>query len=74
MTGTCGENLTWTLNHATLTISGNGDMYDNQIFSEETAHPIEQVIIESGVTSVGKFAFFFARNRHGYRRQRVSLL
>ena len=28
-TGTCGENLTWTLDEAgTLTISGTGAMYD----------------------------------------------
>ena len=34
--GTCGNNLTWILdNEGTLTISGEGDMYDGNAVSQE---------------------------------------
>ena len=61
MTGTCGENLSWTLDGDTLTISGTGDMYDLQNFSE-VGESIERVIIEEGATSIGNFAFSFCAN------------
>lgn len=57
--GTCGENLTWTFNDGTLTISGTGDMDDLQNFSDVTDELIEQVIVEEGVTLIGDFAFSF---------------
>ena len=61
--GTCGPNLTWTLQDSVLTISGTGTMYD---FGSESAkapwrigeRPISSVIIDSGVTSIGNFAFY----------------
>ena len=58
--GTCGENLTWTLDdEGTLTISGTGDMYDydngGSPFYENT--DIKKIVIESGVTSIGGWAF-----------------
>ena len=61
--GTCGENLTWTLDDAgTLTISGTGNMTD---FESNLAFPwsnytfqIRKVIIEDGVTSIGDRAFY----------------
>lgn len=58
--GTCGKNLTWTFdNNGTLTISGTGAMYD---YSGETSAPwiklpITKVVVESGVTSIGDWAF-----------------
>ena len=59
--GTCGENLTWTLDDdGTLTISGTGAMDD---FHHSTgapwyyADPITRVVIEDGVTYIGSFAF-----------------
>ena len=55
--GTCGENLTWTLGEdGTLTISGTGDMYDyyNDFFGQSK---IKNVIIKNGVTSIGNSAF-----------------
>ena len=59
--GTTGS-LTWNINNGTLTISGNGDMPD---YAYGLAMPwadwksyINTVIIENGVTSVGKNAFF----------------
>ena len=55
--GTCGENLTWTLGEdGTLTISGTGDMYDyyNDFFGQSK---IKNVIIKNGVTSIGGGVF-----------------
>ena len=57
--GTCGENLTWTLNDGVLTISGTGAMTDygssNSPFLDRT--DIQSVVIKSGVTSIGNLAF-----------------
>ena len=61
--GTCGENLTWTLDEAgCLTISGSGDMED---YSSASGAPwyalrdsIVSIQIETGVTSVGNYAFY----------------
>jgi hypothetical protein len=70
--GTCGENLTWTLLNSTLTISGTGAMTDfNLIYDNiggllyvsssapwyEYRSYISTVIIEDGVTSIGSAAF-----------------
>ena len=60
--GTCGENVTWTLDdEGTLTISGTGAMSD---YAEDSAAPwdshrsqIKQVTILAGVTSIGEGAF-----------------
>ncbi len=69
--GTCGDNLTWTLDSdGTLTISGTGDMYDYDcsIISSDyfygtpwyrNCESIKKVIIESGVTSIGDDAFYW---------------
>ena len=62
--GSCGENLTWTLDETgTLTISGNGEMYnynaDNHAPWYEDIYKITNVVIDSGVTSIGDFAFSF---------------
>ncbi|MBQ9551678.1 MAG: leucine-rich repeat domain-containing protein [Clostridia bacterium] len=71
--GVCGDNLTWSYDEstATLTISGEGDMYDytwyrsDETGGSETTAPwqpyndtMETLIIESGVTSIGEFAFY----------------
>ena len=67
--GTCGDNLTWTLDdEGTLTISGMGDM-DNYTSSpydysdderpwKYDVESIKSVIIEDGITSIGSYAFF----------------
>lgn len=65
--GVCGENLTWNLDETTgtLTISGTGDMedyyYDNESSGDEPwfekRDQIVKVIIENGVTSIGRSAF-----------------
>ncbi len=61
--GTCGDNLTWELfSDGTLEISGTGSMRD---YSSSSSAPwysnrssIKKVIIESGVTSIGDYAFY----------------
>ena len=69
--GTCGDNVTWTLeDNGTLTISGSGEMadYTNE-FNPKTATEylttpwymynsfIKAIVIENGVTSIGRLAF-----------------
>lgn len=57
----CGDNLTWHLDEkGTLTISGNGEMYDYEPGAapwEVYADDIQKVVFEEGVTSIGKCAF-----------------
>ena len=60
--GTCGDNLTWTLDdEGTLTISGDGAMKNYNMngapWDDERAN-VKQVIIENGVTSIGDCAFY----------------
>lgn len=60
--GTCGENLTWTFDEDTkaLTISGTGEM-DNFGLTDspwyEINKSIQSVVIEPGVTTIGRDAF-----------------
>ncbi len=63
--GTCGDGLTWVLSHdGILTISGSGEMKDYSIERYTTApwstyrDKITAVVVEAGVTSIGKCAFF----------------
>ena len=69
ISGTCGENVTWTYDETTgtLTISGTGPMdnyYDESNDAlmerpwEEYCDGIKNVIIEDGVTSVGDCSFY----------------
>lgn len=75
-TGKCGNNLTYTItgddtNGYTLTISGTGEMKNYQIYPQEDFNKIyaapwyhkkiNRVIIEEGVTSIGKYAFYFGK-------------
>ena len=57
--GTCGDNLTWTLdNKGNLTISGTGDMYDYHY--GDVPWPRESICSVSigySVTSIGDYAF-----------------
>lgn len=61
--GSCGEHLTWTLNKkGTLTISGYGAMSDFSAsnrtpWSSYAKQDIKQIIINSGATSIGSYAF-----------------
>lgn len=58
--GTCGENLVWTLEDNDLIISGTGPMYN---YSETNPAPwadlqVYECEIEDGVTTIGDYAFF----------------
>lgn len=68
--GTCGDNLTWTLDdNGTLTISGTGNMenykFKKSVSGNQSTSPwndyrgqIENVIIEKGITNIGDYAFY----------------
>ena len=60
--GTCGDNLTWTLDdEGTLSISGTGEMInynnENDIPWSSSKSSIKTVIIEDGVTNIGGHVF-----------------
>ena len=61
--GTCGENLTWTLTYyGVLIISGTGDMedyIDGPSPWNNKKNNIEKLIVEYGVTSIGYGAFSY---------------
>ncbi len=62
VSGTCGENVTWSLNESTgtLTISGTGPMTDYSNYRDTPFYyddRIKNVIIESGITSIGEWIF-----------------
>lgn len=71
--GTCGENLNWTLSGGTLSISGTGKMTDyGRKDNAYTIAPwckgyedhkkIQKIVIEPGVTSIGSNAFDLCAN------------
>ena len=67
-TNFCGENVTWSFDEAsgTLTISGSGAMY-NYSWAETApwhsfSNSITNIVVEEGVTSVGEYAFTDARS------------
>ena len=63
--GQCGDNVYWTLDdNGTLTISGTGAMYDYDLGAGCDNYPywyqrtdVDKVIINDGVSSIGKAAF-----------------
>ena len=60
VSGTCGDNLTWTLDdNGTLTISGTGNMTDYSYLNPWNNYKddIKTVIINAGVKSIGERAF-----------------
>ena len=59
--GTCGDNLTWTLDsNGTLTISGTGAMEDYPWRRYRSS--IKNVVIKDGVTSITGYAFAYCSN------------
>ena len=66
LSGECGENLTWTLDESTgtLTISGTGDMWDYDVTaSGEATAPwrdmsFTTLVLEPGITRIGSCAFY----------------
>ncbi len=71
--GADGDNLTWVLTEdGTLTISGSGKMKDYSNYQDETYRTsapwgtywkqITAVVMESGMTSIGRYAFYNCEN------------
>ncbi|MDR0928809.1 MAG: leucine-rich repeat domain-containing protein [Oscillospiraceae bacterium] len=65
--GQAGENITWTLEGGTLTLSGQGAIPDYAISGsdrpwEAYAEQIERVHIEPGITAIGENAFDNLKN------------
>lgn len=66
--GSCGDNATWKISNDTLTISGSGRMYayssDNEApwYDYDLRKTYSKVVISSGITSVGAYAFYFCKN------------
>ena len=62
ISGTCGDNLTWSFDKSTgtLEISGTGYMctWSNNVPWGDYGYAITTVIINNGVTSIGNYAFF----------------
>ena len=60
LTGSCGDNLTWSYDKrdSTMTIQGQGAMSDFKYKKQPWKNcTIRKVVIQEGVTSVGEFAF-----------------
>lgn len=61
--GKCGDNLSWTFDGETVTISGIGNMYDYEFVGTTDRSPwsentrVKYVVINDGVTSIGEGAF-----------------
>ncbi len=60
------ENIHWTLKDGVLTISGTGDMedYNNKVMVPwyQGRNAVRTVIVEEGITHIGKYAFFGMRS------------
>lgn len=63
--GTCGKNLTWSLEDSTLTITGTGPMSNYSPYPHFLYAPwhkyrtqIKAIVIQDGATTIGKSAFF----------------
>ena len=61
-----GESVNWEFKDGTLTISGTGGSIDNPSWNDDATgiknSDIEKVVIESGVTTINSFAFFYCSN------------
>ncbi len=55
--GTCGENVTWTLNNGVLTISGTGAMKDQDLPNDFSKLDFSKAVIQDGVTGIGQMSF-----------------
>ena len=63
--GTCGKNASWKLENGTLTISGTGKMTDYSSSNMpwyDSRSSITRVVVENGITSLGKYAFYYCRS------------
>lgn len=64
--GSCGDRLQYSFAEGVLRISGTGDMSDWMYYSSvpwyHYRHEITAVVVESGVTSLGQYAFSDCKN------------
>lgn len=75
--GTCGENLTWTLKNGVLSISGTGEMEDYDYYDHPSPWSPDQspwfsvrnrivdVVLDEGITQIGSYAFYGCANLEG---------
>lgn len=63
-TGTCGENSVWTLNTSTgtLTVSGSGEMYDDQQIPAFQNSTVKKIVIGDRITHIGSQSFSYYGN------------
>ncbi len=59
-TGQCGNNVYWAFDESSgeLVISGEGKMWDYNGLSPFSSINIKNVVIEKGVTTIGKYSFY----------------
>lgn len=71
--GSCGDNLQWSFNEqtATLTITGTGPMWDYNMESDSVPSPwyyfqsqVQNVVFHDGITSIGRGAFYGADSKY----------
>ena len=68
VSGKCGTNVEWNFKDGVLTISGTGPMKNYSNYNPSTApwylfrKNITSVVVESGVTSIGEYAFYNCTN------------
>lgn len=64
-TNQCGDDLTWSLENGVLTVTGTGEMWEQPIWLRDSS--FTTVILEEGVTSIGKDAFSYCGNLSSVR-------
>ena len=63
--GDCGYGVTWTYENGTLTVSGEGEMWDNdptQPILYQNPLLVTSIVVEEGVTRIGNCAFYGCSN------------
>lgn len=56
--GSCGDNVTWSLSGSVVTITGNGKMKDFSYDEVKPWNDATEVIVENGVTGIGEVDFY----------------
>ncbi|MBQ7448255.1 MAG: leucine-rich repeat domain-containing protein [Paludibacteraceae bacterium] len=60
--GVCGDNVKWTLTDGVLTFSGSGQMKDFGGFRPWHERSVKTVVIEEGITNIGRRVFEDCKN------------